>query len=68
MIHGRPRGWTREEFSEYLGSLGRSEELSEKFVNVFSHGVPAGELFGVEARELWLEERGSVGARLREGE
>jgi 2-polyprenyl-6-methoxyphenol hydroxylase-like FAD-dependent oxidoreductase len=67
MIHGRPRGWTREEFSEYLGRLGRSEELSDKFVNVFSHGVPATELFGIEARDRWREERSSVGARPHEG-
>jgi 2-polyprenyl-6-methoxyphenol hydroxylase-like FAD-dependent oxidoreductase len=68
MIHGRPQGWTREEFAEYLGMLGRSEALSEKFVNVFSHGVPATEMFGIEARDRWREELGTVGARLREGE
>jgi 2-polyprenyl-6-methoxyphenol hydroxylase-like FAD-dependent oxidoreductase len=67
MINGRPRGWTREEFAEYLGFLGHSEELSEKFVNVFNHGVPATELFGVEARDRWREERASVGAPLQKG-
>jgi 2-polyprenyl-6-methoxyphenol hydroxylase-like FAD-dependent oxidoreductase len=67
MIHGRPRGWSRQEFREYLRSLGQSEELSERFVNVFSHGVPATELFSLEARDRWREERASVGARLREG-
>jgi 2-polyprenyl-6-methoxyphenol hydroxylase-like FAD-dependent oxidoreductase len=55
MIHGRPRGWNREEFDAYLGVLGRSDELSARFVNVFSHGVPAGELFSLEARDAWRE-------------
>jgi 2-polyprenyl-6-methoxyphenol hydroxylase-like FAD-dependent oxidoreductase len=57
MIHGQPRGWNRAEFGAYLGALGRDEELATRFVNVFSHGVPAGEMFSIEARDQWREQR-----------
>jgi 2-polyprenyl-6-methoxyphenol hydroxylase-like FAD-dependent oxidoreductase len=67
MIHGRPRGWGQHEFAAYLDRLGTSKELSAKFVNVFSHGVPATDVFGIEARDRWRQERGSVVA-LKEGE
>ena len=61
MIQGQPRGWSPEEFESFLAVLGRSDELSTKFVNVFSHGVPANELFGLETRDEWREQRAAAG-------
>lgn len=62
MIKGCPRGWRRDELAEFMASVGWSGELSERFVNLFSHGVSAVEFFGTEARERFREEPGRVAA------
>jgi 2-polyprenyl-6-methoxyphenol hydroxylase-like FAD-dependent oxidoreductase len=48
MIKGRPQGWEAGELDRFLAGVGGNPELSRRFVNLFSHGVTAAELFGPE--------------------
>jgi flavin-dependent dehydrogenase len=53
MIKGCPRGVDPGDFREFYGAIGDDRVLSERFVNIFSHGISAAELFSTASIERW---------------
>lgn len=60
MIKGCPSGWEPEEFRDFMARLGSDSDLSDQFVNLFSHGVAAGTFFSGHARRWWEEHAGGA--------
>jgi flavin-dependent dehydrogenase len=65
MIKGRPQGWSRDEFDAFLACLGRDPDLSQGFVNLFSHAVLPAAVFTADARRFAreLESRPALSTR-----